>query len=384
MRKGNKSKVLILVLALALDLNTFGFAFAESEIEAELLFEEVLSAEETQAAEEEAVITLSEDEVELQAADDYMEIAPDRILYYADRLFKVKSDAVNEVAGGGDFENFDANLYMVQSDDSNLTDQFMRRGTSTTAGKDATGGIDGSACIYVSSGILGWRHQFETGKLYAMTISMKMDSGVNLYDGQRHLAATKDLATESNHSLTARENTATTGQWEQDWFVFEAVDDIRMLYLQLEGSGTIYIDNFYIYEVEEYTETISVDSHELEDSVGNVIKVPANKIPSTGVFWHSMKYTNLNVEEYPVTGVVALMKDNKLERIFSPNTRTVRGALVNGSILEARGSVDVKFEIPEGEDVSRYSYMAYMVYEGNPFAIVGAPGAYNPVTVSGN
>lgn len=412
MRKGNKSKLLIAVLAFALALNAFCFAGMASEgFEVVLDFEEVPgdneiaaaeelvpmeeevfaveeipAEEETPAEEEEAVVMASAASenggISLEADSTGQDISPESIFVYNGSLYKV-TGKVNIVSAGG---GFDTKPSILPSGTSSDTKDSFINSVDGAVEYDSTEGHTDPGCLKWSNGVLIWRHAFETGKLYVYSVWYKFTGTADLYDSQRQLAGANDVAGGTHYNTLTNDGTET---WQQDWCVFKGdSSEYKFLYAQLTGSGTIYIDDFYIYEVEEYTESLSVDSHFLErQSDMQIFDVPSEGIPSAGEYYHVINYTNVNVVEYPVTGVVALMKDGKLVKIFASSTRTVRGRLDGTTIKPASGTIDIWFEIPElgeGEDISQYSYIAYVVNEGNPFGILGSPSEKNAAVVYGN
>lgn len=406
MRKGNKSKLLIAVLTLALALNAFGVAVtADEDVEPVLEFEEILSDEETaeeiefveidelneadEIAEEELaeeidedIVSLAEtedDSVRLMAESDGQTVSPGTIFVYNNTVYRVKETATNIVSGGG---GFDTAPTILESSTSTRTDNFI----NSYASYNSSEGHSSPGCLEWSSGVTIWRHYFESGKLYIYSMWYKFTGTADLNDNQRHLAGAKDVATgEQHYNLLTNDGTET---WQQDWCVFEGdSSEEKFLYAELTGSGTIYIDDFYIYEVEEY-DFLDVKSHQLErQSDMQVFDVPSSGIPSSGEYYHVINYETF--KDYTVTGVVALMKDGKLVKIYAASTITnsSKGKVdENGSLIPAAGTVDIWFEVPEleeGESLSQYSYMAYIVSEGNPFGILDLPGDDNPVTVVG-
>lgn len=401
MRKGNKSKVLMVVLALALALSTLSIAYADGGLVDMAEFEEVLNeavavpdvdepAQEPvieEPADEVVELAALDGEVELEAAvdEDGITLTPGRIFVYNDRLFKVLDNAEN-IVKNGDFNN---KVDILASGDTNIADTFLIPGESSTSDLAWADGVgrNGSGALVYTYGTFCWRHKFSSTKTYAMSIWYKLEgSTINFYGGQRGIAGAIDATTGLVHTNEIGASRPITGGWQQDFVVFHGDDAIiRFLYAQIEGSGTVYVDDFYIYEVEEYAESIGIDSHYLENSADNsIVEVPNISIEQPGKYYHIINYTNYNIIEYPVTGVVAVMKDGALYKLFSTNTRTVRGYLIDGTVEEASGSIDIPFEIKlqPGEDISQYSYIAYMVNEGNPFSIIGKPQDNNAVVVS--
>lgn len=395
--------MLVMLLTLLLAFNAFGFAYAaDGGVELALEFEDVLSDDEIAQTEESA--PKAEDEIvyeeieedvsavvepaeaedaELLDAAAGQNVAPGTIFVYNNTIYKIKDDAVNIVDQAGDGSFTTAPSIYKDDDTSTRTDHFIN--TSQTASYDATEGHNAPGSLKWSSGVLIWRHTFETGKLYIYSMWYKFTGTADLDDSQRHLAGANDVAGGTHSNPLTNDGTET---WQQDWCVFEGnAGEDKFLYAQLSGSGEIYIDDFYIYEVEKY-DAFQITSNQLErQSDLSVVSVPASGFSASGEYYHVVNYENLNVTDYTVTGVVALMKDDKLVKIFASSTRTNRGKVsVDGSITPAIGTVDIWFEIPEledGEDISQYSYMAYIVTEGNPFGILGSVSDENPVIVKG-
>ncbi|MCH5186774.1 MAG: S-layer homology domain-containing protein [Oscillospiraceae bacterium] len=402
MRKGNKSKALIAVLALALALNMFPAAFAAGPVlETELEFEpavdesEILAPEigepEIDLPEEEAVAELSADGVASVMAvgdEEGVSIQPGMLFQYGDRYFRVNNSATNIFNGGGANGGFDSKA-VINGESSNQDVLY-----SNTAVWDATEGHDAPGCLAWSTGQVIWRHTFDTNKYYVMSAWYKFEGNINLNDGQRHLAGANDVETDSVHSNEIGRNRSITGGWQQEFFVFNGIrqSNGQFMYVQVvDNGGTLYLDDVVIYEVEEIKAQLTINGHTLESESGDSYNVAAGEtIPAPGTYYHLIRYENELPNEYLLTGVVVLNKDDKLEKIFTVNTKTGRGTFSDTGMVAASGTVDIMFEIPEDEDVSHYSYTAFLTDRDKPFAILGTPRttagageAINPMFVYG-
>lgn len=402
MRKGNKSKALIAVLALALALNGFTAAFAAGPVlETALEFEpavdesEILAPEidepEIDFPEEEPVAELSADgAVSVLAAGDEegVSIQPGTLFQYGDRYFRVSNSADNIFNGGGSNGGFDSKP-VINGESSNKDVLY-----SNTAVWNSTEGHDAPGCLAWTTGQVIWRHDFEATKYYVMSAWYKFEGNINLNDGQRHLAGANDVETDSVHSNEIGRNRTATGGWQQEFFVFNGIKQSngQFMYLQVvDNGGTLYLDDVVIYEVEEIKAQLTINGHTLESESGDSYNVASGAtIPAPGTYYHLIRYENELPNEYLLTGVVVLYKDDKLEKIFTVNTKTGRGTFSDTGMVAASGTVDIMFEIPEGEDISHYRYTAFLTERDNPFAVLGTPrttasgsNAVNPVFVYG-
>lgn len=391
MRKGNKSKALIAVLALALALNVFGTALAEApELESVLEFEPAVDMGEPTAPEAETPEAAVEEEVTALAAGDEegTTVQPGSLFQYGDRYFRVKSGAANLFNGGGENGGFDTSVSPVEEGSGKDTLY------SNTAAWTSAEGHNAAGCLAWNAGQVIWRHDFDPTKLYVMSAWYKFDGAINLNDGQRHLAGANDLSTDGTHYNEIGRNRPATGGWQQDFFVFKGISQSngQFMYLQVvDNGGTLYMDDVIIYEVEELEAQLSITGHTLEAEDGTTYDVGAGaEIPAAGKYFHLIRYENELPNEYLLTGVLLLYKGNKLEKIFTVNTKTGRGTFSDTGMVAASGTVDIMFEIPEGEDVSQYGYSAFLVDRGKPFSVLGVPretaagdAAVNPINVYG-
>lgn len=403
MRKGNKSKALIAVLALALALNVFAVAYAAGpDLEAALEFEpavdesEILAPEidepEIDATEEEPVAELADaqGEVTVLAAGDEegTTIQPGMVFQYGERYFRIDAGATNIFNGGGANGGFDTAPSISEEAKS------KRVLYSNTATWNTTEGHNAPGCLAWSAGQVIWRNDFETNKYYVMSAWYKFEGNINLENGQRHLAGAHDIGTDNVHTNEIGHNRERTGGWQQEFFVFSGVwqDNGQFMYLQVvDNGGTLYMDDVVIYEVEEIKAQLTISGHTLENESGDSYNVASGTtIPAPGTYYHLIRYENELPNEYLLTGVVLLYKDDKLEKIFTVNTKTGRGTFSDLGMVAASGTVDIMFEIPEGEDISAYRYTAFLTERDNPFAVLGGPRltagnnmAINPVFVYG-
>lgn len=375
MRKGNKAKALIAVLALALALNAFGFAYASEvpQLEAEYVFEDLPEIEpvtdiETPQEEDAAVVLNAGDEViPFAAVDDGVNVVPGAVIKYGERYFRVSGET-NLVNGGGAFDAAPSNM-RPNDTTSGVQDTFMG-GVVNHVGNE---GHQAPGCL-MTTDLLVWRHRFDSDKMYVLSSWIKLDGGATLNDGQRAVAGTTDVVYGGNHSVTA---VGGTTEWQQDFCIFTGNGVERFYYLQLNGIGTLYFDDFYVYEVEEIEAELNLNSHKLEyvsDGETKAVSVDnGSPIPGTGTFYHVITYGNELPEEYLLTGVLALFKNDTLVKIYTVNTKTGQGQFTDSGPVPAVGTVDIGFEIPEGDDPADYGYIALVLNRGSLFDALGRP-----------
>lgn len=404
MRRGNKTKWLVALLTAALALNAFALApiagMDEAALdEAELVWDFDLVPNENLPAEEEipeeaplleenlSAEALSVDEAEVQAAADEegQIILPGKVFEYNGKMYKIDENATNIMSGGGS-PSFDDSANFASSGEEDVLICGSGWQHNPTEGHviDDPDNPGTPGCVQFSSGALWiWRHTFDPGKLYVMSMWYKFDNGANLDDGNRIVRAALDVDTGSDHYVNIGKDSDPTGGWQQDLCVFNgASGERRCIYLIASGTGNVYWDDLYIFECSPI-ESMEITGHDLEDD--DTFDAGFTEIPYPGRFNHYIYYTSNTTQESFATGVMALFKDGKLEKI---NTTTVRiGAATynraRGTLRPYSGYAWLNFEIPEGEDVSRYSYMAYLVDEGKPFSVMGEASEINPARVNG-
>ncbi len=366
----NKTKLVIAILAAALALNSFAIVpYAEEDLEMVLDFKD---------APDQLAVSEELGDVGLEATEDEVgqTVAPGKYISYNGRVFKVSENAVSFVTDG----TFDTDPGITDDSNSSRTESFNFSSSSptyvTTEGHDALGSVR------IDPGnILIWRRSFESNKLYVYSAWFKLTGDAVFDDNQRHLAGAIDIATGSSHNNELGRTVTKTGGWQQDMCVFNGAGtgEDRLAYLTNVGSNDpIYIDDFVIYEVEE-VEAIEVTGHSMEDDDWNEY----DEIPAPGEYSHIIRYENNFTSVVALRGVVALFKDGKLVKIYTKDVNSRVGALADGNLSPGRGTVEIRFTVPEGEDVSAYSYVAYLCSPSNPFYIYGKASSTNAAVVYG-
>lgn len=385
MRKGNKLKAITFALALSMVLNGSVFAvnawdgdldvvYDAEELVNETLLEEVPDADVT----EDAVSLLEADALaEVMAVDeDGQDVVPGNIITYDGRLFKIPEGARNLVTNG----DFEVQPSITTSGD---TDVMILNGGATGTWTESAAHSGSHGLRITGTGTWIYRHEQTKGKIYVYSCWYKLEGNANFDDGYRHIAGT--VANFDGGDVYYNEigrGVPATGGWQQLLVVYRCGDGTRFSNYtgMIGGTGAICMDDMVLYEIEEVEETITVDGGSMMNL--DTFEEFTEDFPASGDYVYIINYTNETPFAYNLTGVVAIMKNNQLVRIYTLDQRSVVGSVSNGNLRPRSDSIQMEIQIPEG-DVSQYSCMAYIVERGKPFAMFGLPGAGNPVIING-
>ncbi len=387
MRNGARTKLFVLLLAVSLVFNAaafaqeaddgmgmdFDFVEAPNELDEDVTVDLGMDFVDDVVLQEEA-------EAELMAAEG-QKIAPGRVIEYNGLTYRIEANATNFVTAIGD-GSFSA-MPNPFSQDSGAADRTF---IATAGGSiNPNDGHDGLGCFEYDSGTLIWRcgaNTFTSDKYYVYSAWFKFTGDANLDNGQRHIAGTSDVINDSPHVNEIGRDIEKTGDWQQDMCVFRgAGSENRFLYLPyVGGKGSIRMDDFVIYEVTPIP-AIVIDDNTVENPV---TWEEYDEIPDVGVPYNQIINYTVNITNPMVfNGVVAIFKDGKLWDIVQRQVDSRTAILYDGELTPAKGSVSVPFEIDEGEDVSRFSCLAYLCDPKDPFNIYGNASESYAVLISG-
>ena len=379
MRNGTRTKLIVAVLAAVLVLNVAAFAQDLGDgVDVEFDFVEAPN-ELTEDVSVDIGVTddqfydegIASIEADLMAAAEEGQIvAPGKVVTHNGKAYRIKEAATNVAAGMGGFDN------RPEVATSGETDKLIMDAWNyvTTDGHDAPG------CMELVSGTFIWRHYFEQDKLYVYSAWWKVQGNFNFQDDQRQLEGAYDPDTGSSHVNEIGRNREITYGWQQDMAVFRGNSaERRFLYVPVSG-GTVLLDDVYIYEVEAI-DTLTINGYAIEDAS---TYEEYTDIPAAGVDYNAVISYTINVTE-PLTfnGIVAVFKDGKLESIAQRQISSRTATLIDGELSSAVGTVSIRFSIPEGEDVSKYSCIAYISDPNDPFNIYGPASATYAAVISG-
>ncbi len=376
MRNCKKTRLLVALLVVALTFNVASLAFAEG---VEVNFELVEVPNGLEAADEgldgfEFAADQPADmgTVETLAAEQGMMIEPGKYFTYNGKPYKVLDNATNVASTiGGANGGFDTRPSVTISDQGA---DVLLSVNSDGWDYNTSDGHNSPGCYEFKNGRTIWRHTFEN-KMYVMSSWWKFTGNDGIADDYRHVAGAVDVDTGSQHTIEFGRNVDITHDWQQDLCVFNGNPaDNKFFYIVHTGGGTVYIDDLVIYEVEPI-DPFSIDGYVIEDP--NDWNANLTNIPSTGKFNHIITYTTNMTGPIVFNGVVVVFKDNKLYRIYQKEVNSRTATLINGDLTSETGAVSIEFEVPEGEDVSRFSYVSYLSDASNPFYVYGqASGSY--------
>ncbi len=391
MRKGNKSKVLMIVLALSLALNAFALAAAADDPGFEVLFdfEELPDVDETAIEEvqlDEDINPISvdaleaDDEVTVLADDEEgQNVVPGNIITYNGKMYKIPNEAPNLITNGT-FENQPTIITGYSSNtDVMILDGNGSYSWSESAAHTGTRGLritgDGANWIY--------RHEQNKGKLYVYSCWVKLEGNANFDNGYRHIAGTQASFDQGgSYYIEIGRDIPITGGWQQIFVVYRCGDTTKFSnFFKLVGSGAINVDDMVLYEIEEVDETITVDGGYAVNM--ETFDIYEDEIPEGGDYYFVISYSNKTPYRYNVTGVVAVMKDDKLEKIYTYDQISSAGSLVGGALQPKAGEIFLEVSVPKDADMSRYSFVSYVTEQGNPFGMFGIPSDSNPFVING-
>ena len=372
----NRTKLIVALLAMALTLNVAAFAQVPGDgVEMEFDFVEAPN-DLTQDIDIEfgadTDIDLAEIEAALMAASvEGQTIAPGKVVTHNGKTYRIK-DTENVAASMAGFDN--APEVATSGETNTLIVQDGSWNYNTSDGHDALG------CLEISGGTFIWRHNFESNKLYVYSAWWKVQGGFNFQDDQRQLEGAYDPDTGASHYNEIGRDVEITHDWQQDMAVFKGNSaERRFLYVPVSG-GSVLLDDVYIYEVE------LIPSFEINNCA---IENPSDwtettYIPEAGVQYnHVISYTVNVTEPIKFNGIVAIFKDGKLVEIVQKQVNSRTATLIDGELDSRVGTVSVPFMIPAGEDVSRYSCVAYLSDPTNPFNVYGSASANYAFVVYG-
>lgn len=387
MRNGTRTKLFVLLLAASLAFNAAAFAQEADDgmgmdfdfVEAPNELTEDVSVDLGTDFVDEAVLQ-ADAEAELMAAEG-QKIAPGRVIEYNGQTYRIEAAAENLIPPVGD-GSFSAMPNPI-SQDSNRENSPDRVTFICTGGYslNTSDGHDAPGCFEYNSGILIWRcgaSTFAADKFYVYSAWFKFTGDANLNDDQRHIAGTNDVANNSSHHNEIGHNIEKTGDWQQDMCVFHGNGDNKFLYLEYSGGeGSIRVDDMVIYEVTPIP-SLEINGYTVEDP--DTWEEFA-EIPEPGSYNQIINYTVNVTQPLNFNGVLALFKDGQLVKIIQRQVDSRTAILYDGQLTSANGSVSIPFDIPAGEDVSRYSCLAYLCDYSDPFNIMGdASSSYATLT----
>lgn len=381
----------MIVLALSLALNAFAMAAIADDPGFEVQFddfEELPDNDETAIEEVQidedfnpfaADVLEAEDEVTVLADDEEgQNVVPGNIITYDGKMYKIPDGASNLIVNGN-FESQPA-ITTTYSDSTNV---MILTGAeySWTAGSAHTGNYG----LRIANEGANWIYRYEQtmGKTYVYSCWVKFDGDANFDNSYRHIAGTQaNFDSGGNYYIEIGRDIEITGGWQQIFVVYQCGDTTRFSnYFKLTGSGALNIDDMVLYEVEEVDETITVEGGYAVNM--DTFDIYEDEIPEGGDYYFVISYANKTPYRYNITGVVAVMKDDKLEKIYTYDQISSAGSLVGGTLEPKAGEIYLEISVPSDADMSRYSFISYVTEQGNPFGLFGIPSDSNPFVMNG-
>ncbi len=390
MRNSTSTKLIVALLAFVLAFNVGVFAQADGD-DVGMVFDFVDAPNEL---EDEVAVDFGisdglelpalEEDAEIMAVNNGQVVAPGRVIEYNGRTYRVIGQQNMMTAlGDGSFSSMPS-PYSTNSDRNVSPDgTFISTNDGTIVTND---GHDAPGCFEFTGGIVIWRcgaSTFSSDKYYVYSGWFKFDKNADIVNGERKLAGTTDVDTHSVHYNEIGRKIEKTGDWQQDFCVFNGNDDYRFLYLQYTGSGAIRLDDMMIYEVEPIP-TFTIEGSPLLEET-DTWDVYTDYIPKSGVDYnYVIKYQSNVTKSSNLNGVLILFKDNKLYKI-SQSTAGMRTAVITdaGELVSGEGAIPIPFTIDSGEDISRYSCLGYICDGDDPFNILGAASDSYPKLFTG-
>ena len=375
----NKTKMIVALLAAVLVFNMAAFAQVPGdEVEMEFDFVEVpngltedVNVDIDIEYNVEPDYDVEEAEAALMAAaEEGQIIAPGKVITYNGKTYRIKENAVNIAGGMGGFDNR-PEVATSGEVDTLIMDAWNY---NTTDGHDAPG------CMELVSGTFIWRHYFKNDTLYVYSAWWKVQGGFNFDDAQRQIEGAYDPDTGASHVNEIGRNREITYGWQQDMAVFRGNSgERRFLYVPVNG-GSVLLDDVYIYEIEAI-EPLQINGYVVED--------PSDwseytTIPEAGKDYNFVISYIANVTD-PIrfNGIVAIFKDGKLVSIEQRQVNSRTATLIDGDLKSSVGTVSIPFAVPEGEDITRYSCIAYLGDTTNPFNVYGEASTSYAYVING-
>lgn len=227
----------------------------------------------------------------------------------------------------------------------------------------------------VTGGKFVYRTSVTQDMIYVFSAWMK-NAGDGISDAGRVFTVSDDSGNSYNVGYNEiGRGISATGDWQQVIFTFKApISGLFAIDFEYRGRTPLMIDDIELYEAELFFNPLEITDVECTDADGNAYSY-ADGFTTSGTLTHSTTFYNSDVDDVYYKAVMVLYKDGIMIDC------QIRDEM---ALLQDETTTTFSINIPEDDDVSKYSYVVFFVNESDATNYYGQLGdIINPCVVKG-